>query len=224
MAKILLIEDDPVLAKSLFFYLRSENHEAHWVQTLTEGRSRMSREPFELLLVDIHLPDGNGTEFCAQLRMQGLKTPVIILTAVDTADSAVNSLRSGANDYVRKPYSIAELLMRIQIQVHGVRAEAPEIRHFRGLEVDFTRGLLRYRKSELSLSQTKLKILDFLISHNGQIVSRESLLQHLNKDSVVHDRTVDSHISQLRRALREKGMERVQISSIYGSGYKIEIA
>jgi len=224
MAKILIVEDDPVIVKSLFFYIRSEEHEPIWAQTLLDARAQLARHEVDLVLLDLNLPDGRGSDFCRELRESGFARPVLMLTAMGSEDSVLEGLNSGANDYIKKPYSIRELLTRIRIHLYGVATrDAPaSARTIEGLEIDFPRGQARYNGDVITLSQTKLAILDFFISNANQIISREALLQHLKKDADTYDRTIDAHISQLRRALRTHRIDHLKIVSIYGAGYKFE--
>lgn len=222
MAKILIVEDDPVLAKSLFLYIRAENHEPVWVPTLLEADQAVAEGDFDVIVLDASLPDGDGIAFCRRLRENGLHLPVLIATAQTSEQAAVSGLDAGANDFVRKPYSFRELLTRIRVQLAGVGVHEEQRHRFAGLEIDLARGKAWFEQAEIPLSRTKLCILAFLMRHANHIVSRDALLQNLRKETDVFDRTIDAHISQLRRALRGHGVTNVQIASIYGAGYKIE--
>ncbi len=223
MAKILVIEDDPVLGKSLFFNLRAENYEPYWAQDLTQARAQLGREKFGLVIVDVNLPDGNGIEFTRAIRESGIDIPILILTVLNSEEAAVSGFGAGANDFIRKPYSVRELLSRVRMHLYGVHS-AREIptRQFEGLSVNFARGHLRCRSAEIPLSRMKLQILDRLIANGGRTVSRDEILQHLKKDGEADGRTIDAHISQLRRLFKTHKITHVRISSIYGTGYKLE--
>src|ERR1700733_12851135 len=110
MARILLVEDDPILGKGLQIHLESAGYAVQWETHISKARAIESQAPFELLLLDVNLPDGSGFDLCRELRAKGSRLPILMLTARTDEDSVVKGFEGGANDYIRKPFSNRELL------------------------------------------------------------------------------------------------------------------
>ncbi len=224
MAKILLLEDDPVLAKSLCFNIQSAGYDVQWVSTVALARKEIAAQQFDLLLLDIELPDGSGLKLCEELRSFKEPTPIVLITAQNSEENVVQGLMAGANDYIRKPFGMREMLARLHVQLKTVDRKAPSksLVEFGGLKVDSEHRTAFYKDRELKLNHTKLDILHFLITNQKKVISRETILQFLQKEDEVFDRTIDAHISQIRRLLKEEKIDHIRITSIYGTGYKLE--
>jgi len=229
-SKILLVEDDPVLAKSLLFNLESDGYRSSWAQEIAQAQDRLNRETFDVMVLDLQLPDGNGIEFCRNLRLNSVRLPILILTAQSSEDAVVTGLTAGANDYVKKPFSTKELLARIRILAHGtsvgevVNESSPDQAAFEGVTVQRNEKKIFFGSRSFSLNHVKMDILFYLISNARKIVSRETLLRYLDRESEVFDRTIDAHISQIRKLLKDQGITHIQITSVYGAGYRLETA
>ncbi len=230
MARILLLEDDPILAKSLCFNIRTEGYEPIWVRSVGEARRRIQELNFDLMLLDVQLPDGDGMQLCQELRQNENRHPILLITAQNSEDRVVQGLMSGASDYVKKPFSMRELMARIHVHLKGAsrlpeaRSETKSTVEFQGLKIDQKSRMAFYQDREIKLNHTKFDILYFLVANKQKVISRDVLLQFLQKENEVFDRTIDAHISQIRRFLKEECIEHLRITSIYGSGYKLEHA
>lgn len=219
MSKILLIEDDPVLGRSLLIKLELEGYQVSWSTTLGEAQQKLA-ENFDLLLVDVSLPDGNGIEFISKSKEQLKDTPVFVLTARTDEDTAVESLSIGATDFIRKPFGQRELLTRIKKSLDEPLNYEPQIRLADVTILSGQRRIL-HNEAELDLNRREYDIFLFLAQNLDRVVTRESLITMMGSSEIV-DRTVDSHISHIRSKLKDKQIESVRIASVYGVGYRME--
>jgi len=221
MNKLLMVEDDPVIGKGLKLSLELENFEVVWAQTLKNAEESLQEKKYDLVLLDLGLPDGSGLDLCKKLRASGSGTPIVILTAQGDEDSVVQGLQSGANDYIRKPFGQKELMARIQNAIRGPRPRDAQI-GFMDLILYKDQRRVLYLGKELELNRREFDILCFLMESAELVVTRDSILQKLNKEGEIFDRTVDSHLSHIRSKLRQAGVESIQITSVYGIGYRLE--
>lgn len=218
MSKILLVEDDPVLGRSLSIKLELESYQVVWLQTLRAAQQRLKEEEFQLLLLDVGLPDGSGIEFLKKNRdTLPEKMVIIVLTARSDEDTAVESLECGAHDFIRKPFGSRELSARIK------RALSEPLNHEPQLRVGDLLILLEQRKiifkeSTVDLNRREFEIFKFLAQNIDRVVHRETLIAALGSGSDIVDRTVDSHISHIRAKLKEKNVDSLKIAPVYGLG------
>jgi two-component system OmpR family response regulator len=221
MSEILLVEDDPVLGRGLVVNLEAEGYKVHWYKDLKTAGDARSNVPASLFILDLNLPDGNGLSLLKTMRAEGVKTPVIILTAQTDEDSVVEGLQSGANDYVRKPFGNKELLARVKTVLRDPSPSSPQIRYGDLVILPEKRKVL-YGEKDVDLNRREFDILSYFIHHAESVVTREALLQMLDKDREIFDRTIDSHVSHVRSRLKQAGVVSVHISSVYGVGYRLE--
>ncbi len=222
MMDLLLVEDDPVLGRGLSINLELSGYKVHWAKSLAEGAETYKNKTLNLIILDLNLPDGNGISFLKTIREANAKLPVIILTAKTDEDAVVEGLQAGANDYVRKPFGQKELLARIQTTLR----EQPEnknsqIRYGELLLLPEQRKIMA-GEVEVDLHRREYDILSYFIQNAETVVSRQSLLNFLDKDGEIFDRTIDSHVSHVRARLRQAQVKGIQISSVYGIGYRLE--
>lgn len=221
MIEILLIEDDPVLGRGLSVNLELEGYKIHWARDLKSGSALNKNSTLQLLILDLGLPDGSGLQFLKDLRQTNSRIPVIILTAKTDEDSVVEGLQSGASDYIRKPFGDRELLARIKTVLREPQLRSAQIRYEDLLLLLDTRRLL-FNGNEIELSPREFDIISYFLQHAESVVTREALLEKIDKNGDLFDRTIDSNISHVRARLRQAGVKSVQISSIYGVGYRLE--
>jgi DNA-binding response OmpR family regulator len=221
MQRILLVEDDPGLGTGIKIFLEYEKYEVTWVQNLESARHKNQTEKFELVILDLGLPDGSGISFCEEIRAQGSRMPVIILTAQSDEESVVRGLKSGANDYMRKPFGNRELLARIQNVLRETVVRDDQIRYGDLLVLREKRRIMN-GQTELELSRREFDILLYLVEHAESVVTREQLISNVDKDGEMIDRAVDSHLSHIRSKFKKNGIVSVKITPIYGIGYTLE--
>lgn len=223
MSQVLLVEDDPVLGKGVKLNLELDGYNVVWARDLTTAQQENEKQKFQLIILDLGLPDGNGLTLCRRLRDAGSRIPIIILTAQTDEDSVVAGLNSGANDYVRKPFGHRELLARIKTALREPLTRENQIR-FGDILILRDQRRAMYGEKEVELNRREFDILCFLVEQGESVVTRERLMNHLDRSGEIFDRTLDSHVSHIRSKLRKAGVASVQISSVYGVGYRLEKA
>lgn len=221
MPKILIIEDDPQITKILKLNLKLSGFDTDNAGTFQEAWSKITTDHFDLLLMDIGLPDGSGLDLCQKVRESGNDVPIVFLSALTDEATVVKGIKNGADDYLRKPFGLEELKVRVNKFVRKLMPHMQTIK-FGELTIDPTKRVVTLMGEMISLGRKELDILTLLARKAGDIVTRENILSSLYENADLYDRTVDSHMSHLRRKLREVSGQSLQISSVYGLGYRLE--
>lgn len=222
MSRILLVEDDPVLGKSLKFALEKESFEVHWVTTKSEAEMLAADRMFDLAALDLNLPDGSGLTFAKWAAKNRPRLPILMITASGDEDTVLAGFEAGAVDYVRKPFSNKELVARVKVVLKGKSQQKHKALHYGDLTVQPEQRLAKVGETPIELNRRQFQILCHFMVHAESVVTRESLMEMLDKSEEMLDRTIDSHISHLRNKLRKAGAVQVQISPVYGLGYRLE--
>lgn len=223
--KILIIEDEEPIRMALEDDFRLENYEVEVASDGTEGLAKAEDPRIDLIILDIMLPGINGFDICRKLRNNGIKTPVIMLTAKGQEIDRVVGLEIGADDYVTKPFSPRELQARVKAILRRTESEPEENRgsKFRsgGLEVDFRKYSCSKNGKEVSLTAHEFGLLKYLVMNRGNVVSREELLDEVwGKDVYVTPHTVDTHMANIRKKIEDDAAKPQYILSIRSVGYK----
>ncbi len=221
MPKILIVEYDPQLTKILKLNLRIGDPETEHAGNFAEAWARIAVGHYDLVLVDIGLPDGSGLDLCQKVRESGLTVPIVFLNARTDETKVVSGIHHGTNTYLRKPFDLEELKVFVNRLIKLLVPEVQLVR-FGALTIDPAKRIVTLMDSMLTLGRKELDILTLLARRAGDIVSREIILNTLYDNDDRYDRTVDSHMSHLRKKLREVAGSSLQISSIYGLGYRLE--
>jgi two-component system copper resistance phosphate regulon response regulator CusR len=200
--RVLVVEDEQKVANALREGLEGERYEVVVERTGEDAFFRLTTEAFDLILLDLGLPGRDGLQILTTLRGKGVKTPVLVLTARDTLQDRVAGLDSGADDYLVKPFAIAELLARIRaLMRRGRSSEAPRLA-VGDLSMDLiTRKVMRGGEP-VELTVREFELLDYLMRYEGQVVSRETLARDVWKETARTtplDNVIDVHIARLRR-------------------------
>ncbi|MBB4842584.1 two-component system catabolic regulation response regulator CreB [Paucibacter oligotrophus] len=223
MARILLLEDDPAIAHTLCFALEREGFAVEHKSWLHEARSSLAASPPDLALLDLGLPDGNGLDLCRELRQQGSRLPLLILSARAEEWDRVLGLELGADDYLAKPFSPRELVARVRALLR--RAGPAQTKQAAGFVLEADGLQVRFRGQVLPLTRRELGLLRHLLAAPSRIHSREALLDAVWGQSAESlDRTVDTHIKTLRAKLRAAAPELDPIRTHRGLGYSIELS
>lgn len=217
--RILLVEDDPVLGRSQVVSFELEGYQVSWARDLKGARAANENEKFNIVVLDLGLPDGNGLDFLKELRQAQSRLPVIVLTAKTDEDTVVEALQIGANDYVRKPFSQKELFARVKAVLREPSVRNEQIRFGDLLLLPENRQAM-FGDKHIDLNRREFDILLYLTELADTVVTRDRLIEKM--DGEMFDRTVDSHISHLRAKLKKAGLLTVKVSSVYGIGYRIE--
>jgi len=221
--KILIIEDEPDIRKTLEYNISREGYEVACASSLSEGRQKLESASFSLLLLDLMLPDGSGLDLCRELKQDKSSSsmPVIILTAKDDEVDKVVGFELGADDYVTKPFSVRELILRVKaVLKRGERkSDNMEVqRQFGELKIDVDSHEVFVNDEQVSLTALEFKLLRQLVDRRGRVQSRDQLLSDVwGYSSDVTTRTVDTHIKRLREKLGDMGK---YVQTIRGVGYK----
>lgn len=221
--QVLLVEDDRMIAKTLRMSLPYRGFEVTACESCRSGLEAFRAGAFDLVLLDVNLPDGSGLDVCREIRAGNAEIPILMLTAKVDEESAVKGLEGGADDYVRKPYGVKELTARMLRLLEGRKksSRAGGKRHG-SLRVEPASRLAWAGDTQLSLGKKEFEILSLLIRKAGDVATRDEILNAVGDESEIYDRTIDSHLSHLRRKLRDAGASDVQIVPVYGVGYRLE--
>lgn len=220
-ARILIVEDEPKLGQLLIDYLLAASYRPHWLSRGDEVLPHLQNHLYDLILLDLMLPGVDGLTLCREIRRSS-EVPIVMVTAKIEEIDRLLGLEIGADDYICKPYSPREVVARVKTILRrcGLQ-EGGEVRT--PLLIDERHFQARYRQQTLDLTQAEFRLLKTLATQPGCVLSREQLLNHLYDDyRVVTDRTVDSHIKNLRRKLEAIEQGEPLIRSVYGVGYRWE--
>jgi two-component system alkaline phosphatase synthesis response regulator PhoP len=222
--KILIVEDEEGLAAGIKLNLEGEGFIVDWAQDGSEGLRKAVEDTPDLIILDIMLPKKNGLDVCRELRHQNINTPIIMLTAKGEEIDKVVGLELGADDYMTKPFSIRELLARINVQLRREKTQAgmpTQSYRIGDMEVDFARFKLRRKDKDIKLTSLEVEILRYMIDHRGEVVTRDALLDKIwGYEKFPTTRTVDSHILKLRKKIEKDPSNPRYILSVYGGGYR----
>jgi len=223
MTKILIVEDEESILMPLEDNLKLEGYEISCARDGLEGLSMAAEHPFDLIVLDIMLPKLDGFEVCKRLRQDRVMTPILMLTAKSQEIDKVLGLELGADDYVTKPFSSRELLARIKSILRRAKEPHRGIDFFRfdAIELDFVKYEAKKQGQPIPLTALEFALLHFLIQNKGHVVHRNEVLDSVwGKDVYVDARTVDKHISLLRKKFEDDPQEPKYILGVRGVGYK----
>ena len=222
--RVLLVEDEESLILTMRDRLHSEGYETTVASDGETAVETAARKSFDCILLDIALPKKNGFDVCRDLRQRGVQTPILMLTARGQVIDRVLGLKLGADDYVTKPFEMAELLARIEALLRRSRtlvASSSDAYVFGNVEVDFRRAETKRDNAPVELSGLELKLLRYLVEHRGAVLTRDELLEKVwGYDATPVTRTVDVHIASLRQKLESNPARPEFILTVHGLGYK----
>lgn len=229
--RILVIEDEPTLSRLLSYNLTQEGYDTTTVDNGSEGLQLARSDSYDLIMLDIMLPGMNGFELLGKLRQYGNKTPVIILTARNAEEEVVQGLKLGADDYITKPFGVAELLARVSAVLRRTQADGKIEEHPTAEKVieigDLTIYPEKYEvwldNQSIPLRPKEFEVLLHLVERIGRVITRDEIMNAVwGFDYIGGQRTVDVHVSSLRKKLA-LNQETVQINAIRGVGYKLVV-
>ncbi|MDA9146380.1 response regulator transcription factor [Gammaproteobacteria bacterium] len=221
--KILIIEDEPDIRKTLEYNISREGYHVVSASSLLEAKSQIESDSFSLILLDLMLPDGSGLDLCREIKSDKEKSsvPIIILTAKDDEVDKVVGFELGADDYVTKPFSVRELILRMKAVLKRGEKKSDNVevqRQFGQLSIDTESHEVFVDNNEITLTALEFKLLCQLVDRRGRVQSRDQLLSDVwGYSAEVTTRTVDTHIKRLREKLGSMGK---YVQTIRGVGYK----
>ena len=227
--RILVIEDERAVARGIIYGLKAEDFNVLWAENGMQGLHLAREQSPHLILLDLRLPDISGFEVCRKLRAQGMRQPVLMVTARDEEVDRVLGLEMGADDYILKPFSLRELIARIRAalrRAYGELAASPETSKIVFGEVEVDLDLLAVRRSGrlVDLTPTEFRLLRLLVGSPGQVFSREQIIEMIwgHDSEIGSDRTVDVHMRHLREKLEDDPANPRWLVTARGFGYKFQ--
>ena len=225
--KILLVEDEEHLLKTIQLNLEMENYAVTTAITGYEALKEFRKDSFDLIILDVMLPEMNGFDVCEEIRKENTKVPVLFLTAKASGNDRIQGLKIGADDYLTKPFNLEELLLRVEILIRRslpVVNETKELNNysFGGNEINFiTYQIKDFNGNKLDITKREIALLKLLISRKGEVVSREEILTEIwGTDVFPTSRTIDNYILAFRKYFEKNQKEPKHFHSIRGVGYK----
>ena len=223
--KILLVEDDPALGFVIKDNLEVNQFDVTWCKDGQEGLARFQRQNFDLCILDVMLPKKDGFTLAESIRKKNGRVPILFLTAKSMQQDKIQGFRTGADDYITKPFSIEELLMRIRVFLKWSQiptSEEPQVFQVGDYSFDFDHLSLARNGEEKILTQKEADILKLFCQHRGEILKREEILVKVwGEDDYFLGRSMDVFISKLRKYLKLD--ERIEIINYHGVGFKLEV-
>ena len=220
--KILLIEDQAELAKSIIDYLVSYNFVCEWVKDEITAIEKISIYEYDCILLDLMLPNGNGFEVLKEIKRQQNEDGVIIISAKETLESRIEGFNLGADDYLTKPFHLSELLVRIQALIRRKKFNGNTTIIFNEIEIDFFSKQVTIEGKVVEFTKKEINLMMYLIGNQNKILSKAAIAEHLSGDMADmldnHD-FIYAHIKNLKNKLREAGCKDY-IKTVYGFGYK----
>ena len=222
--RILLVEDEAGLRRTLKDLLVSSGYVVETSGDGVEAQGRAEAEAFDLIVLDVMLPSRSGFDVARNLRKNGVQTPVLMLTARTELNNKVQGFKSGADDYVTKPFEAPELLVRVEALLRRAQAGSRkkiQAWDFEDISVDFTKARLIRKGKQIDLSERECRLLQHLIESRGEVVTRDELLEEVwGYEAPPMTRTVDVHISWLRQKLEDDPANPRFIVTVHGQGYR----
>src|SRR5881392_4524461 len=218
--RVLIVEDDPELAALLRDGLRAQRIEPTVAATFAAGREQAVLTSFDVIILDVRLPDGTGFALCGDLRRQGVTTPVLMLTALDAVDDRVRGLEVGADDYLTKPFAFRELVARLKALARRRPALSPARYRVADLEVDLGTRQVHRLSRPITLSAKEFALLELFVLNQGRVLDRSTITTHVWDDN--HDpfaNVLEVLVGRLRRKI-DDGFETKLITTLRGAGYR----
>lgn len=223
--KLLLVEDEAELASSVLSYLKKENYLCEAVSTFDDALEKITGYNYDCILLDITLPDGNGLMLLNELKQQKKLDGVIIISAKNSIDDKIKGLSMGADDYLTKPFHLAELSARIAAIIRRKQFDGANRIATKDLVLDLSAKTLMVHNKEVDLTRKEFELLTFLVSNKNRVISKAAIAEHINGDNAEVLDNFDfiyAHIKNLKKKMTEAGGED-HIKTVYGLGYKFEI-
>src|SRR2546425_10754540 len=218
--RILVAEDDAVLADAVQRSLRQSGHAVDWVQNGAQAEDAVQVENFDLLILDLGLPKKSGLDVLKRLRLRDSRLPVLILTAADGVSDRVRGLDAGADDYLAKPFDLSELVARVRALMRRGMAGSPTLLRHGALTYDQVGRVARLGGEPLELSAREIGLLEIFLQRAGRLVSKDQLVSHLCEwGEEVSANAIEVYVHRLRKKLEPGG---VRIVTVRGLGYSLE--
>ena len=224
MSNVLVVEDHRTLRLSLEQGLREEGHAVFSVASGVEGLQIARTEPLDVIILDLHLPDGDGLAFLQKVRRSGLSVPVLIASARDAVDDRILGLDTGADDYLVKPFAFGELVARLRSLLRRAATGSDSVLRHDDLQIDLLTRKVSRRGEEISLTRRLFELLEYLLRHRNEVVTREMLARDVWKASTATwTNVIEVQIPQLRKKIERPDWPRL-LHTVRGEGYLLGAA
>jgi two-component system alkaline phosphatase synthesis response regulator PhoP len=221
--RLLLVEDEPGLVMTLTDRLAAEGYDVDSATDAASALTSATSGTYDAILMDVMLPGGNGFDICRTVRQRGIQTPILMLTARGQVVDRVVGLKLGADDYLVKPFEMAELLARVEalLRRSPPAATSTDSYRFGDIAVDFRKAEVTRHGEPVELSAREFKLLRYFVEHRGAALSRDELLNEVwGYNAMPSTRTVDVHVAWLRQKLEDNVRHPQYILTVHGLGYK----
>lgn len=219
MPLILLLEDDLLIGEQIEFTLRANNLDVLWVKTIFECETLLDSNNPDLIIFDVNIGTDSSLNLLKSLNEKNILYPTIFLSANGSDENIIKALELGANDFIHKPINNKELILRIKTHLRLLNLK-PE-NSFEDVILDLSQATLKYQNIIISLNNRQKEIMQLFFKNTNKIIKRADLYNHLKENEEFDIRTIDSHVSQIRRKLRENRIRHISIESIYRIGYRL---
>ncbi len=223
MKKILVIEDDPATVAGLSDTLVEEHFEVATVMSGEMGYEKAKEGNYDLIILDLMLPDKSGVDICRDLRKDGINTPILMLTGKKEEIDKVIGLEMGADDYVTKPFSLRELVARVKALLRRPAEIHPDLEEysFSDIEINFKKQEAKKSNKSIELSVMEFKVIKYFVQREGEVIDRNKLLDEVwGYQNYPSTRTVDNFILNLRKKIEDDHSEPQHLLTVHGAGYK----
>ena len=227
MAKILIVEDEKKIARFVELELNHEGYETEWSGNGREALDKILENQFDLIVLDVMLPELDGIEVCRKAREAGVRTPIIMLTAKDDVMDKVTGLDNGADDYMTKPFAIEELLARIRVALNRQKSSVEDkkessIMEYGDLRVDTAKYEASYQGNKLAFTKKEFDLVAYLLAHKNEAISRERILSEVwDYEYMGETNVVDVYVRYVRQKLDDVYGKKI-INTVRGVGYIIK--
>jgi len=223
MKKILIIEDDPATIHGLNDTLVEEHFEVSTAMSGQMGFEKAKTEKYDLIILDLMLPDKSGIDICKELRKDGVSTPILMLTGKKEEIDKVVGLEMGADDYVTKPFSLRELVARVKALLRRPQEIHPDVEEysFSNIEINFKKQEVKKENNPVDFSVMEFKVMKYFIQREGEVIDRNKLLDEVwGYQNYPSTRTVDNFILNLRKKIEDDHSDPKHLLTVHGAGYK----
>lgn len=222
MTRLLLVEDDLTIVSGLKYALEQQSYTVDVANTIKQANELFNEHDYNLLILDINLPDGNGLDFCQEIR-QTSNTPIIFLTASETENNIVIGLELGADDYITKPFRLRELLGRVKAVLRRYEGNQLKVIKVKDLEINLQNATVHKNDKEVVLTVIEYRLLLILAQNMNEIVSRSELVRSLFEfgSEYVSDNTLSVYLKRLREKIEDDPSNPIYIETIRRKGYRL---
>ena len=224
--KILLVEDEISLGNSICEYLQNEQIICEYVKDIESAKEKIELYSYDALVLDLMLPDGNGLDLLQWIKRKKNTSNVLLISAQNQLDIKISGLNMGADDYITKPFALAELVARLRVVYRRNNPIVQNILELDNLSIDFDAHIVKADGKEINLTKKELNLLIYFVNNKNRVLSKQSIACHLWGDYTDNLDNVDfvyQHVKNLRKKLIDAGVHDY-LQTVYGIGYKFEVA